>query len=469
MRIKLGRPMLLRQIAGFSDCNLFVSEDASCQTAVSYLTTDTREVMPGDIFVALITEKDNGHNYLSEARRRGASAALIREDYAEGAPPMCLLTARDTMEALVTFASSWARSIPHRTVAITGSVGKTTTRHLLACILRERYCVHETEGNFNNLFGTALTLLSMPPESEYLVAECGMDAPGQISRISGVLRPDVSVITGIGISHLEKMKTKEAIYQAKLEILDGMRSNGAFFCPSAEPLLCHMTPVAPHTFSAYDSGADYHIGKIHPNVFGMQFDLITPDKYLENLYVPILSETLMPLVSCAAGIALCEDISPEQLRRGLSRYKPLPMRQNRQSLGKIQILLDCYNACPSSMKAAGESALHLQSTTGSRIIALLGDMTELGSETESGHRETGAYMAKICDSMFCIGEYADLYTEGARTVNEAHVYPFPPDADRNEVARQIADRLQPSDILLIKGSRKCRLELFLPILQKMLL
>lgn len=468
MRIKLGRPMLLRQIATLGECTLYFSGEDACQTAIGYLTTDTRELLPGDLFVALQTEKDDGHAYLTEAYEKGASAALIQNDRVGDAPPICLLTARDTMCALITFATAWSNSIPHRTIAVTGSVGKTTTRHLLASVLGEHYRIHESDGNFNNLLGTALTLLSMTTECEYLIAECGMDAPGQISRISRALRPDVAVITGIGISHLEKLKTKEAICEAKLEILDGIRPEGTLYCPSAEPLLCHMANVIPKTFSVYDSGADCHMENLRHFELGMQFDFLTLDGRINGLHVPILSETIMPGVACAAGVALAEGVLEEELRRGLARYKPLPLRQNIRMLGEVFILLDCYNACPASMKAAVESARHLQNMTGGKIVALLGDMTELGAATEGGHRETGAYMAGICKSIFAVGHNADLYAAGVPASLSSCMHTFPADADRTKIADQIASELRPSDILLVKGSRVCRLETFLPILENKL-
>lgn len=468
MRIKLGRPMLLKQIAALGECTLFFSGEDACQTAICYLTTDTRELLPGDLFVALQTEKDDGHAYLPAAFEKGASAALIQYDHVADAPPMCLLSTHDTMYSLVSFAAAWSNAIPHRTIAITGSVGKTTTRHLLASILGEHYRIHESYGNFNNLLGTALTLLSMTNECEYLIAECGMDTPGQISRMSGILRPDISVITGIGISHLEKLKTKEAICKAKLEILDGMKDSGTFYCPSAEPMLCHQATVIPKTFSVYDSGADCHVENLRQYELGMQFDLVTPKKRTSGLYVPILSETVMPGVACAASIGLAEGVTEEELRRGLARYKPLPLRQNIQMLGDVFVLLDCYNACPDSMKAAGEAARHLQTMTGGKIIALLGDMTELGEKTVRGHRETGAYMASICESIFTVGDCAGLYAAGLPVPESFAFCAFPADADREEIADLIVSRLKPSDILLVKGSRVCRLESFLPILQKKL-
>lgn len=463
--------MLLRQIAGFSHCTLFFSAEDACQKAIGYLTTDTREILPGDLYVALRTERNDGHFYLEDAYRLGASAVLIEERHRDKAPPLCVLTAENTFEALVRFAGSWSESIPHKTVAITGSVGKTTTRHLISCVLAERYHVHESEGNFNNLLGTALTLLSMPPETEYVVAECGMDAPGQISRISALLRPDIAVITGIGISHLEKLKTKEAICKAKLEILDGMAPDTSLYCPSAEPMLCHMTSVTPQTFSAWDSGADFYANNLRQSGYGYRFDLIMKDREISDLYVPLLSSSLMSGAVCAAAVSLRLGVTEEQLRHGLSHYKPLPLRQNIQSIGETLLLIDCYNACPASMKAAGETAQHLQEITGGRIIVLLGDMNELGEASEDGHKEIGAYMGRICESLFCIGSCAHLYAEGAAAAGYSGTpfFAFPADAKREKIARQIADRLKPSDILLIKGSRAGALETFLPIFRKLLL
>ena len=223
MRIKLGRPLLLKQIAQDAECTLLFSDEDPCLSAVDHLTTDTREILPGDLFVALKTEKDDGNRYLAEAVKRGASVLMIDRAAYHDELPGCLLTAENTWEALRRFAVTESRKIPHKTIVITGSVGKTTTRHLTATVLGETFRVHVSHENYNNLLGTCLTLLSMPHDTEYLIAEVGMDAPGQISVMSRCLAPDLAVITGIGISHLEKLKSQDAICRAKLEILDGMK------------------------------------------------------------------------------------------------------------------------------------------------------------------------------------------------------------------------------------------------------
>lgn len=468
MRIKLGRPLLLKQIAQEAECTLLFSEEDPCLTAVDYLSTDTREILPGDLFVALKTEKDDGNRYLAQAIKRGASGLLInREAYSEELSG-CLLIAENTWDALRRFAVKQSEKIPHKTIAITGSVGKTTTRHLVATVLGEAFHVHESHENFNNLLGTCLTLLSMPYDTEYLVAEIGMDAPGQISVMSHCLCPDIAVITGIGISHLEKLKTVEAICRAKLEILDGMKHK-ELFCPSTEPLLCHLAPIPPHTYSALDTGAEYHGENIRNTASGIMFDLSSPFGKLTNITVPILSVSLLSGAVFAATAGMRTEMSEEAIRRALARFRPLPLRQNVIPLGGILLLLDCYNASPDSMKAAGEAAEKLQEMTGGKIVALLGDMLELGEASQSSHREIGTYLAGICKAIFCVGDFSAEYKKGAEFTGQCDVYSYPPETQKEKIVAEILPVLCRNDILLIKGSRADRMESYLPLLREQLL
>lgn len=469
MRIKLGHPMRLAVIAQYAACTLFYADDRDCQMAIDYVTTDSREVMSGDLFIAIRSAKDDGHLYLTEAASRGAAAALIAEEARDAAPNICLLTAGDPVEALVCLAARYARGISHRTIAVTGSVGKTTTRRLITSILRERYKTHESCKNYNNLLGTALTLLAMPPETTHLVAECGMDAAGEISRLSAILAPDVAVITGIGISHLEKLKTKEAICRAKLEILDGMGANKTLFCPSAEPLLCNLTPCMPRTFSVWDSGADYYADEKSHLGFGIRFSVRHPCGRLPRLYVPLLSDALLTDAVAAVAIALHMGISEEEIRRGLARYRAPAMRQTVERVGGVLLLVDCYNACPASMRAATDAALRLCEETKGDLVALLGDMEELGPMTESGHREVGAQMAAVAKMVFCIGRHASLYASALPEGLADRVTVYPESIGENTVADAVAASLIPSDVLLIKGSRRAHLESLLPRIREKLL
>lgn len=469
MRIKLGRPMRLSVIARYAACTLFYADDRDCQVAIGYVTTDSREVMPGDLFVAIRTAKDDGHLYLAEAASRGAAAALIAEAARDTAPNICLLAAEDPMEALVRLAARYARDIPHRTVAVTGSVGKTTTRRLIASILRERYKTHESYENYNNLLGTALTLLAMPPETTHLVAECGMDAAGEISRLSTVLAPDVAVITSIGISHLEKLKTKEAICRAKLEILDGMGADRTLFCPSREPLLSGLTSCVPRTFSVGDPSADYDADESSPLGFGIRFSVRYPRGRLSRLYVPLLSDALLTDAVAAVAVALQMGLDEEEIRRGLARYRAPAMRQTLEFIGGILLLVDCYNACPASMRAAADAARRLSAETHGDLVALLGDMEELGAMTEAGHGEVGAYMASVAKKIFCIGRYASLYASALPQELADRLTVYSEGVGEDMVADAVAASLSPSDVLLVKGSRRAHLESLLPHIREKLL
>lgn len=466
MRIKLGRPLLIRQISEYLGCRMRNGGENGCLFAVSHLTTDSREVLPGDLFIALKTEKDDGHRYLGEAIRNGASAIIAAYEASHEVPPdLCLFLVSDTWDALAQFAARFSGDIPHKTIAVTGSVGKTTTRHLLASVLGEKFKIHESSGNYNNLLGTCLTLLSMPGDTELLIAECGMDAPGQISRMSRVLKPNDSVITGIGISHLEKLKTVEAICRAKLEILDGMRE-GSLFCPAAEPLLLRLSPVPVHTYSAMDTGAEYHAENVRETPDGFSFDLRVPDRTLTCLSTPLISQRLLAGAVLAASIGYLLGETEDELRRGLRRYRPLPLRQNIQPLGEFFLLLDCYNACPDSMKAAGEAAIHLAKMTGGKIVLLLGDMSELGENSDYLHREVGAYFGSIARDLFCVGQNAHLYASGV--TGECRVHTYLPDTDPGQVVNDLFPVIRRNDVLLIKGSRSAAMETYIPLLKEKL-
>lgn len=467
MRIKLGYPHLVRHISRAVGGGLVLDENATCLQAVTHLTTDSREVETGDLFIALRGQGDDGHRYAGEAIRRGASCVVSEYTQGDLESGVCHILVKDTWEALAAFARAHASDIPHRTVAITGSVGKTTTRRYLSSLLSEHVHVWESPENYNNLLGSCLTLLSMPRETEVLVAECGMDGAGQISRLSHLLTPDIAVITNIGISHLEKLGTQRRIAEAKLELLDAMPSP-CLFAEGSDPYLRELAPFA-HFVSASNEACPWHAENIRCDGQGTSFDAVTPSGVYAALRIPTVGIHTLSCAMLALAVADTLGISEEEVRRGLKHYTPASMRQATKQIDRVTLFIDCYNACPASMQAAFHSAALLARASGGRMLALLGDMLELGEDSDTHHRAVGAALFRAGGAhLFCQGAYAPCYAAGAMEAGmpdgSIHLLPIRPDA----AGREIAAALSAHDVLLIKGSRGARMEALIPYIEKAL-
>ena len=465
MRIKLDIPLSVRRIAMLSGAELTIIGDGSCLQAVTHVTFDSREAEAGDLFIALAGAHTDGHLHLKEASRKGARAFLcthIEDDFPSG----CYLLTDNVMDALVSLAHGYASRIPHKTIAVTGSVGKSTICGMLASILRLSAPTHATSGNQNNLLGTCYTLLSMKKGTQYLVAECGMDGRGQISRLSKLLSPDISVISRIGISHIEKLGSRAEIAKAKLEILDGMH-DGILFVPYDEPLISssgypHMASV-----STMDTGADYYIAEWHEQKECTRFSAVLKGRYLPSLtlHVSGLHYVSDAIFSCAIADAL--GVTDDCMRAGLSSFRALPMRQHLTETKGIRYIDDTYNACPESVYAALRRLKTLASP-GERKICILSDMAELGKLSHDEHEKIGQFAAKMSvNYLVCIGEYAADILKGAVGYGfpEENCLLLPFSSCPEEYVHLISPHIEPGDIVLLKGSRASRLERLLEALR----
>ncbi len=460
MRIKLGFPYTLYQIRDACGLPLiFPIETNPRLQAVSYLTTDSRQVERGDLFVAL-SQKEDIKEHLTQAQERGASLILCPKGY-EGGPTAPCMPAENVMEALGQFALAHSQSIPHKTVAVTGSVGKTTTRHFLGAVLGRGFTVHESPLNYNNLLGTCLTLLTMPRSCQVLVAECGMDGEGQIKVLSQLLHPDYAVITNCGISHMEKLGSREAIRRAKLEILEGMRGGRLYI--DADPNLIKAAPSGAITVSrTVDTATCFgEVKDIHPR--GILFSYRDPKVQIEDLSIHTHGLHTLSCALFAVAIGVEMGLTQEQIRHGLASYLPVPMRQSILSLNGATVILDAYNACPDSMTAACE-ALCQMCPDPMRRKAILGDMLELGEDTPQYHLQIGSVFAKKgFASLVFVGDYAQAYMEGALNagMSPTSLSDYEKNA-LNVLKERLSQWLKPGEFLLIKGSRACRLENILP-------
>ncbi len=420
------------------------------------ISIDTRKIPEGAMFIAIKGENFDGHNFIGKAVECGAGAVVSHrkdEEY-----PVPTLYVADTSKALLDIARGYRELCGGKVVAVTGSVGKTTTKELLYSVLSEYFDALKTEGNFNNEIGVPLTLFRMTKETEVMVSEMGMNHFGELSRISNAARPDIAVITNIGTSHIEFLGSREGICKAKLEVLEGMPKDGiAVFCGD-EPLLWEKRKKVGHkvyTYGIKNPECDI-IGRLHK---AGTFDIINNSLPLETLQageklsaslnVPGEHNVLNALAAALVGLVLGEN--PEDIVSGLSLYKPGGMRQNIYEKGGFHIYADCYNASPEAM----ESTLKVLATMPGRRFAVLGSMLELGDYTEKGHRLTGGYAAENADALYAYGPSAVYMAEGAkeRGMEDVHVF-----EDHEALASMLRAEAKKGDSLLFKGSRGMKME-----------
>lgn len=452
MRITLSCPWTGEEIAhaagGYPPA---VSGRASC------LTTDSREVEPGDLFVALRGEAGDGHHYIPDAIARGAALVLCERCLT---PPPSAILVGNTDAALAAFARAALDRIAPTVIAVTGSVGKTTTKNMLAAVLSEHFRTHKSPGNFNNLLGASLTLLSMPQNTEMLVAELGMNHAGELSELSALVRPDIAVITNVGTAHIGNLGSREAIAAAKLEVLSAAGDGVLYLYPHGEPLL--KPPARPATvpLTVGDGAeADCFFENLRPRGDRSEADIICRGRPYYALSLPGAGRHIATAACFAVGVGVTLGLREKELRHGLSACPREELRGQILSRGGVRIIMDCYNASPEAMRAA--CALLTEGRRGGRRIALLGDMCELGAHSAALHRAVGEHFARAgTDLLFTLGREAEEYASGALAAGmpAGAIFRFPDPDDPAPVAAALAATLKRGDTLLVKASRALSLE-----------
>ncbi len=412
------------------------------------ISTDTRALEQGEIYLALAGERFDGHRFIPAAFERGAFAVICSE-LPENPPAGLYIVTGDSGRALLDMAHAYIRQLPKLrcTVAVTGSVGKTTTKQFIYSVLSQKFRTEKTEGNYNNLVGMPLTVLSTSPDCEALVLEMGMNAKGEISRMSRCAEPDTAVITNIGTAHIGMLGSREEIRDAKLEVLEGLRDGGHLICTD-EPLLAHVPAMR------FCRGGDIFADDITRSGDGTDFDLCVLGERLGHMHIPVLGEHNVADAAMAACVGRLYGVDAEQIRRGLAEFRNVGARQSISRSGGITAVLDCYNASPESMKV---SLGVLRETAGSgRAIAVLGDMLELGEYSTELHRSVGtAFEGKNIDALYTYGDEARHIAETAEQfVSAVHCYGSD---DCDALADALRAELREGDTVLFKASNGMRL------------
>ncbi|WP_251555309.1 UDP-N-acetylmuramoyl-tripeptide--D-alanyl-D-alanine ligase [Neobacillus muris] len=429
------------------------------------VTIDSRKIAAGNLFVPLIGEHVDGHKYVVESIKKGAAAALWQKDVPNPPQDLPILIVDDCLKALQELARQYRKELPIRVVGITGSNGKTTAKDMTAALLSLKYKVQKTEGNFNNHIGLPLTVLSLKEDTEVAVLEMGMSGRGEIEFLTKLACPDAVVITNIGESHLLDLGSREAIAEAKLEILQGLKDGGLAVLHGDEPLLMERIHqfkrnVEVQTFGRNETN-DLYPTEITQLQQGSQFKINASDIEFE---LPVLGTHNIMNALASMLIARYFSIPYEELNRGLKGIKLTNMRMELvEGRHGEKIINDAYNASPTSVMAAIELVANLQGYD--RRILVLGDMLELGPQEEQYHLQVGENLHpdKI-DLVFTYGTLGKQIAKGAaKRLGEQRVFAF---TDKQSLIKELEPHLSDNTLVLVKASRGMKLEEIVKALQK---
>lgn len=423
------------------------------EAEITEISTDTRNLPEGCLFLALRGTHFDGHAFAKRAVESGA-AAVVTEYEIEDCP--CLVV-DNTRLALLRIAAYYRSKFSPILVGVTGSVGKTTSKEMIALVLSAKYNTLKTQGNLNNEIGLPKTLLELDSHHEAAVIEMGMSNFGEIHRLSCTTQPTIGVITNIGFSHIENLKSQEGILKAKLEILDGMADDAPLVVSADDPFLAplknELLPRPVYTYGIENEDADVRAVDIESGDSSISFTVI--DKGNETCRVTLpcvgLHNVLDALGAyCTGRLA---DIEPEKIAEALGKYKTVGFRQNIEQHGTYTLIVDCYNASPDSMKAALHVLREMKSS--GRKAAVLGDMLELGDLSRKLHEIVGDMsLVSGADQIFCYGKNAKYI---AKTAAKGGASVFHTE-DKTELCSAIRAYLRPGDLILFKASRGMHLE-----------
>ena len=435
-----------------------LGEPCDPDTPVKYVDTDSRSVHEGGLFIPLEGERFDGHSFINSALEGGAAGCVTARERESYLPGKFYIKVRSTQRALRDLARHYKQKFHIPFVAVTGSVGKTTTKDMVAAVLGEKYRVLKTNGNFNNAVGLPLTLLRLNGEHQICVLELGMNHPGEIDYLSEIVEPDVAVITNIGDSHIENLGSRENILKAKCEIFNHVKPGCTVFLNGDDPLLRTLEGRLPcHTvFFGTDPALEYAAYDVDSDgVNHISCKVKTPQgKY--DLDIPALGSHMVYPALTAAAVGELFGLTGEEITRGVQSFLPTKMRMNIvRRANDIVVLNDAYNANPQSMRAA---AAVLGDSRDRRKVAVLGDMLELGVGSEVFHRAVGGYFAQAgVDCLIAAGKLAKFIAEGAREGGVEQVFYFPA---KEKALGALDKELRAGTTILVKASRAMAFEYF---------
>ena len=452
--------MTLKEIA-VACGGIYYGDDESYYKEVSSVVIDSRKVEKDCLFIAIRGARVDGHMFIPQTIRDGALCALSEKRIENASYPYILVTSCE--QALKDIAEHYRKSLNLKVVGVTGSVGKTSTKEMIASVLGEKYNVLKTAGNFNNEIGLPLTIFNIREEHEVAVLELGISNFGEMERLAKIARPDICVITNIGVAHLEHLKSRDGILKAKTEIFLYMNPNGSIILNGDDDKLSTVHPangIQP-VFFGLDDSRDFYADQVEScGLRGTNAVFHTPNStFSAHISIPGEHMVLNALAGIAAGYAL--GMNDEEIKAGIEALVPLAGRNNLIETDSLTIIDDCYNANPASTKAS----LDVLAKADTRQVAVLGDMFELGPTEKQMHYEVGKYAAGLgIDILVCIGQLSEHMATGAsEQCSKTQVFYFETKDDFFEQADRI---LNPKDTVLVKASNGMKFSEIVSVLKE---
>ena len=443
MKIELDIPLSKEEIAYATKAKL--NKKANKDKYIYSICTNSKEACENSLFIALST----GHLYLSDAKKKGA-ATLADIGYDAD---FNVLSSIDALLDLSAYYKGRLKNLK-TTVAITGSVGKTTTKEILSQILSYRYSVHSTYKNFNNEIGLPLSLLSAKKETEILVLEMGMNHTGEIGRLSEKIKPDMAIITNIGNAHIGNLGSRENIAKAKLEITRGMKE-AHIIVPYGEKLL--ITDCKTTTFSSVIEDADFSLKNIKETDGGFLFDIKTPSGITEDISLSLPGKHHLSAVISAIATAYNLEFNGNDIKNSTKTVNRNILRDQLIPLGRFNVYDDSYSSSPE----AAAATLEMIASRYKNASCVLGDMLELGEKSKEMHRYIGKIAATLnYKRIYALGTYADNTALGAidAGMNRSDVYVYKNGYDEREIAEEIIKNTEDGETVLFKASHTVHID-----------
>ena len=437
------KPFALRDVIRATGGRFF-GDEAALDLPVTHVTSDSRDAGPGSLFIALKGARVDGHDFMADCMKKGAAACLTEREPAASERPAVLVDS--TVRAMGALAA-WHRSrfdIP--VIGITGSVGKTTTKEMIAAALSRRFDTHKTQGNQNNELGVPWTLMRLDDRHQVSVVEMGISDFGEMRRLTNMVRPTIAVFSVIGDAHLEFLGDRAGVLRAKAEIFEGMGPDGLAVLNGDDPLLRDYKPAMRRVTYGLCEGCDVR-GEDVRNLGEAGIELtIRHAGGAFPVQIPAFGSHLASAAVAAAAVALALGLTGEEIAQGIANYQTVGERARIIHTARYTVISDCYNANPFSCRAAVDSLPHLH---GGRKVCLLGDMLELGPTGAALHRGVGEYAAeKGVDLVIGCGPLSRYTAEGAQAAGGEALY-FP---DKKALFEQLDGLIRPGDVVLVKAS-----------------
>ena len=422
------------------------------QNIINRVAIDSRDVDENTLFFCIKGERFDGHDFINDVAEKGVGA-IVSHKKTECKSPVIYV--EDTKQAFLDFASYYRCSFDDLlVVGLTGSVGKTTTKEMVACVLAQKGETLKTEGNLNNEIGVPRTLFRLENSTRNAVIEMGMDGAGQISDLTNCAKHDCGIITNVGVSHIENLGSREGILNAKLEILEGLPKGAPLFLNGDNDMLSTVRNDDYELvfFGIENKNCDVLAEEITEIGLTTEFVAVKGD-IRQKIIIPTVGIHNVYDALTAFAVGLEYGVSPQKIADGLLSYTPSGMRQRIKEIGGITVIEDCYNASPDSQKAGLNSLCKIAK---GRKIAVLGDMLELGDYSETAHRDVGKYAAESkVDMLYTCGEQSLFMADSAKKAGLTNVLAF---TDKNELANSLLSEIKLGDTMLFKASRGMKLE-----------